>query len=90
MTKKELIPPKANIGDIIEFTRKNYLITGKVIKLLDNSVIVELSTMDSIPNEKTVVSHKHYTVIQRNEQPPSAEISFLDEWVYAWRRSGTY
>jgi len=56
---------KAQVGDIIEF--KNGL-QGIVEKVNENSVIVDLTYMENFKNleleEKTVVNHKNYHIIQ--------------------------
>ena len=58
----------AEVGNIIEF--KNGL-TGQVEKVNENSVIVDLTIMDNFHQldmeEKTVVNHKRYKIIQPNE-----------------------
>ena len=55
----------AEIGNIIEF--KDGLI-GKVEKVGENSVIVDLTIMENYREleleEKTVVNHKNYQIIQ--------------------------
>ncbi|GIN83915.1 hypothetical protein J6TS2_03010 [Heyndrickxia sporothermodurans] len=56
---------KADVGNVIEF--KNGL-RGVVEKVNENSVIVDLTYMDNYRDleleEKTVVNHKNYTIIQ--------------------------
>ncbi|WP_338753796.1 YkvS family protein [Bacillus sp. FJAT-52991] len=55
---------KAEVGNIVEF--KNGL-QGMVEKVNENSVIVDLTIMDNFDDleleEKTVVNHKNYTII---------------------------
>ncbi|MGM7636015.1 MULTISPECIES: YkvS family protein [unclassified Bacillus (in: firmicutes)] len=55
---------KAEVGNIIEF--KNGL-QGIVEKVNENSVIVDLTIMDNFDDleleEKTVVNHKNYTIV---------------------------
>ncbi|MER2090823.1 DUF2187 family protein [Sporosarcina sp. JAI121] len=58
----------AEVGDIIEF--KDGL-RGIVEKVNENSVIVNLSIMENFEDleieEKTVVSHKKYTIVQNSK-----------------------
>lgn len=58
----------AEVGNIIEF--KDGL-QGIVEKVNENSVIVDLTYMENFHKlgleEKTVVNHKRYTIIHRNE-----------------------
>ncbi|MGE6258544.1 YkvS family protein [Heyndrickxia sporothermodurans] len=58
---------KADVGNVIEF--KNGL-RGVVEKVNENSVIVDLTYMDNYRDleleEKTVVNHKNYTIIQNS------------------------
>ena len=55
------------IDEKISFTRDNHEVQGTIFKILEQSVIVEISTEDAkkinVPSNLTVVSHKHYTVI---------------------------
>ncbi|MDQ0214837.1 uncharacterized protein YkvS [Oikeobacillus pervagus] len=54
----------AQIGDVIEFREG---LKGKVEKVNDNSVIVDLTYMENYREleleEKTVVNHKNYTIL---------------------------
>ena len=54
----------AEVGNIIEFQDG---LKGRVEKINENSVIVDLTIMDNFENlelpEKTVVNHKRYTII---------------------------
>ncbi|MEK4030373.1 MULTISPECIES: DUF2187 family protein [Bacillaceae] len=56
---------KAEVGNVIKF--KNGL-QGIVEKVNENSVIVDLTIMENFRElemeEKTVVNHKNYTIIQ--------------------------
>lgn len=58
----------AEVGNIIEF--KDGL-QGLVEKVNENSVIVDLTIMDNFNlldmEEKTVVNHKRYKIVQQNE-----------------------
>ena len=55
------------IDEKISFTRNNHEVQGTIFKILEQSVIVEISTEDAkkinVPSNLTVVSHKHYKVI---------------------------
>jgi len=55
------------IDEKISFTRNNHEVQGTIFKILEQSVIVEISTEDAkkinVPSNLTVVSHKHYTVL---------------------------
>ncbi|MBA8759406.1 YkvS family protein [Staphylococcus coagulans] len=55
----------AEIGDIVEFYNG---IKGKVEKINDNSVIVDLTIMENFNQldlpEKTVINHKRYKIIE--------------------------
>ncbi|PTI81315.1 YkvS family protein [Mammaliicoccus vitulinus] len=54
----------AEVGNIIEFQDG---LKGRVEKINDNSVIVDITIMDNFESlelpEKTVVNHKRYTII---------------------------
>jgi uncharacterized protein YkvS len=59
----------AKEGDIIEFERNNMILQGKVVSILENSVIVNLQYMPQFENldlehSKTVVAHRNYTIIE--------------------------
>ncbi|QQZ08131.1 YkvS family protein [Heyndrickxia vini] len=58
---------KADVGNVIEF--KNGL-RGVVEKVNENSVIVDLTYMENYRDleleEKTVINHKNYTIIQES------------------------
>ncbi|MRX73094.1 DUF2187 domain-containing protein [Bacillus lacus] len=69
---------RANIGDIIGFTRKDMHLEGVVTHIRENSVIVKLASCYdfrdlNIDNEFTVVGHSKYEVVQ------SAKIHLADE-----------
>ncbi|KMY45165.1 hypothetical protein AC622_13775 [Bacillus sp. FJAT-27916] len=55
---------KANVGNIIEFRDG---LRGIVEKVNENSVIVDLTLMENYRDleleEKTVVNHKNYTIV---------------------------
>lgn len=55
---------KANVGNIIEFRDG---LRGVVEKVNENSVIVDLTLMENYRDleleEKTVVNHKNYTIV---------------------------
>ncbi len=57
----EIIP--ANVGDIVEFDDMK----GKVEKVNENSVIVDITINDNFDEhemfEKTVVNHKRYKIV---------------------------
>ncbi|HDT9083267.1 TPA: DUF2187 family protein, partial [Staphylococcus pseudintermedius] len=54
------------VGDIVEFYDG---IRGKVEKINDNSVIVDLTIMENFSEldlpEKTVINHKRYKIIEQ-------------------------
>lgn len=56
----------AEIGDIVEFHDG---IRGKVEKINDNSVIVDLTIMENFNSldlpEKTVINHKRYKIVEQ-------------------------
>ncbi|WP_204552216.1 YkvS family protein [Bacillus ectoiniformans] len=56
---------KAEVGNVIEFKEG---LRGIVEKINENSVIVDLTIMENFRylelEEKTVVNHKNYTIIQ--------------------------
>lgn len=56
----------AEIGDIVEFYDG---IRGKVEKINDNSVIVDLTIMENFASldlpEKTVINHKRYKIVEQ-------------------------
>lgn len=60
---------KAKTEDMIVFHRFNQPIEGRVIKHYENSVLVKIQPefyaklIDEIPNEYTVVNHKHYKIL---------------------------
>ncbi|MEI4771697.1 DUF2187 family protein [Psychrobacillus sp. FJAT-51614] len=55
------------IDEKISFTRNDHEVQGTIFKILEQSVIVEISTEDAkkinVPSNLTVVSHKNYTVL---------------------------
>lgn len=55
------------IDEKISFTRNDHEVKGTIFKILEQSVIVEISTEDAkkinVPSNLTVVSHKNYTVL---------------------------
>lgn len=65
MAKAEKIAPSACIGDVIEWQsivlkEKKAIKRGKVLKLYENSVLVELRG-----HKRTVVANKRYKVIAK-------------------------
>ncbi|MCS4486658.1 YkvS family protein [Staphylococcus americanisciuri] len=56
----------AEVGDIVEFHDG---LRGKVEKINDNSVIVDLTIMDNFVTldlpEKTVINHKRYKIVDQ-------------------------
>ncbi|AJC96573.1 MULTISPECIES: YkvS family protein [Staphylococcus] len=56
----------AEVGDIVEFYDG---IRGKVEKINDNSVIVDLTIMENFASldlpEKTVINHKRYKIVEQ-------------------------
>ena len=69
MSKKEedLDIIKANVGDIVKFDWVYPSMQGKVEKVNDNSVIVDVTINDNFDEhemfEKTVINHKRYEII---------------------------
>lgn len=55
------------IDEKILFVRNDYEVSGKIFKILENSVIVEISTHDAeligAASTLTVVAHKNYSVV---------------------------
>lgn len=55
----------AEVGNIVEFMDG---LRGRVEKINDNSVIVDLTIMDNFNDldlpEKTVINHKRYTIVE--------------------------
>ena len=66
---KEVSPFVAarKIDEKISFTRNDHEVQGTIFKILEQSVIVEISTEDAkkinVPSNLTVVSHKNYTIV---------------------------
>ena len=58
----------AEVGDTIEFKRESIYAKGQVIQVNENSVIVEvkenLVSVLAIPNNRTVVNHKNYSILK--------------------------
>ncbi|QLK85678.1 DUF2187 family protein [Staphylococcus sp. 17KM0847] len=56
----------AEVGDIVEFRDG---LRGKVEKINDNSVIVDLTIMENFATldlpEKTVINHKRYKIVEQ-------------------------
>jgi len=65
---KEVTPFVAEryVGEAVSFSRNGFKVMGRIHKILENSVIVELSDEDALligaKSNLTVVSHKNYTV----------------------------
>lgn len=64
----------AQIGDSIRWThsKEKILLIGKVLKCNENSVVVTIINYDRqlfelFQNDRTVVNHKRYTIIHRNQ-----------------------
>ncbi|HEG9304389.1 TPA: DUF2187 family protein [Staphylococcus aureus] len=55
----------AEVGNIVEFM---YGLRGRVEKINDNSVIVDLTIMENFNDldlpEKTVINHKRYKIVE--------------------------
>lgn len=55
------------IDEKISFVRNDHEVNGKIVKVLENSVIVEISPEDAdlinVASNLTVVSHKNYFVV---------------------------
>ncbi|MGW7970884.1 YkvS family protein [Staphylococcus xylosus] len=56
----------AEVGNIVEFYDS---LKGRVEKINDNSVIVDLTIMENFEEldlpEKTVINHKRYTIVEQ-------------------------
>ncbi|KRG08967.1 YkvS family protein [Staphylococcus sp. NAM3COL9] len=56
----------AEVGNIVEFYNG---LKGRVEKINDNSVIVDLTIMENFDDldlpEKTVINHKRYTIVEQ-------------------------
>ncbi len=56
-----------HIDEAISFVRNDYEVNGTIFKILENSVIVEISTKDAeligAASNLTVVSHKNYSIV---------------------------
>lgn len=61
---------KASIGDKIQFSRNGERFVGEVTRVREESVIVKLNDTDAdylkLETPLTVVSHKHYFVLESN------------------------
>lgn len=55
------------IDEEISFIRNDHQVNGTIFKILENSVIVEISETDAAKigaaSNLTVVSHKHYSIV---------------------------
>jgi uncharacterized protein YkvS len=55
------------IDEEISFVRNNHEVNGTIYKILENSVIVQISQKDAdligAASDLTVVSHKNYSVV---------------------------
>jgi len=66
--EKEVSPFVAEryVGEEISFSRNGFEVTGRIHKILEHSVIVEISDEDAhnigAKSNLTVVSHKKYSV----------------------------
>lgn len=59
----------ADRGSIIEFDRHDQVLKGRVVTVLDNSVVVDLQYMDNfeelgLEHNRTVVAHRKYTILE--------------------------
>ncbi|PLS19499.1 DUF2187 domain-containing protein [Bacillus sp. M6-12] len=58
---------KAVLGNQIRFKRENTLLKGTVVKVNENSVMVEISENDrlkiNLPTNQTIVNHKNYSLV---------------------------
>jgi len=59
---------KVQVGQTIKFFRKDAYLVGDVIEVRENTVMIEVcetaaKTLD-IPNNLTVVNHKHYELLE--------------------------
>ncbi|MBE1555329.1 DUF2187 family protein [Sporosarcina limicola] len=67
--EKEVLPFVAarKIDEKISFVRNDHKVNGTIFKILENSVIVEISGEDAerigAASNLTVVSHKNYSVV---------------------------
>ncbi|MCM3088307.1 DUF2187 family protein [Bhargavaea ginsengi] len=56
------------VGEVISFVRNDHEVIGKIEKILENSVIVQITKDDAeaigVPSDRTVVSHKNYHVFE--------------------------
>lgn len=59
---------KANVGDTILFQRGSVKITGSVVKLYNESVLVEIIGVSggTVEFNRTVVNHKNYKILNDN------------------------
>ena len=55
------------IDEAISFVRNDHEVNGTIFKILENSVIVEISSKDAeligAASNLTVVSHKNYSIV---------------------------
>lgn len=55
------------VDEKISFIRNNHKVNGTIFKILENSVIVKISSTDAdkigTASNLTVVSHKHYSIV---------------------------
>lgn len=63
MAKSKAIA-KCKVGDVVTFTRDDEQVSGHVLNVYENSVLVELFSDSAalLGVERTVVSHKNYEV----------------------------
>ncbi|MBJ7911273.1 YkvS family protein [Bacillus anthracis] len=61
---------KANVGDTILFQRNNLKITGSVLNLYTESVLVEITDVSggTFEFDRTIVNHKNYKILHTNTQ----------------------
>ena len=69
LKEKEVSPfvAERKIDEKISFVRNDYEVNGTIFKILENSVIVEISPKDAerigAASNLTVVAHKNYSIV---------------------------
>ena len=60
---------KANVGDTILFQRNSLKITGSVLKLYTESVLVEITDVNggTFEFDRTIVNHKNYKILNNKD-----------------------
>ena len=76
---KDLLANMANIGDLVEFKRRNLQIVGKVSLVKELSCIVDIdtdvATYFDYETPKTVVRHGNYKIISNPESIYDSKLS---------------